>query len=105
MISDTSSVLNEFLALGKHGIIYVLPYEKLNHSDGMPILSINPSEWLKGAFPYMFKPDDLVPAVEMAINPTQEMKQKLEEYRNYFFTGLDGDSSKRVKTKIDELMK
>ena len=105
MISDTSSVLNEFLALGKHGIIYVLPHEKLNHSDGMPILSINPREWLKDAFPHIFKPDDLVAAVEMAINPTKEMKQKLEEYRNYFFTGLDGNSSKRVKTKIDELMK
>jgi len=105
MISDTSSVLNEFLALGKHGIIYVLPYEKLTHSDGMPILSINPEDWLKGAFPHIDKPDDLIFAVESALNPTIEMRQKLKEYRNYFFTGLDGKASQRVKAKIDELMK
>ncbi len=105
MISDTSSVLNEFLALGKFGIIYVLPYENLTHSDGMPILSIDPKEWLKGAFPHMFQPDDLLPAVESALHPTEAMRNQLAEYRNYFFTGLDGKASQRVKSKIDELMK
>lgn len=105
MISDTSSVVNEFLALGKHGIIYVLPYEKLNHSDGMPILSIDPKNWLKGAFPQMHKPEDLLPAVKSALNPTTEMKQKLVEYRDYFFTGLDGKSAVRVKNIIDKKMK
>ena len=105
MISDTSSVINEFLALGKHGIIYVLPYEKLNHSDGMPVLSIDPKDWLKGAFPQMHKPEDLIYAVKAALNPTAEMKKKLAEYRDYFFTGLDGKSAMRVKNKIDEIMK
>ncbi len=105
MISDTSSVVNEFLALGKHGIIYVLPYEKLKHSDGMPVLSIDPKNWLKGAFPHMHKPDDLLPAVEKALNPTAKMKEKLAEYRDYFFTGLDGKSAMRVKEKIDDIMK
>ena len=105
LISDTSSVINEFLALGKHGIIYVLPYKKLKHSDGMPILSIDPEEWLDGAFPHMHKPDDLLSAVKKALNPTMEMKQKLNEYRNYFFTGLDGKASRRVKKIIDEIMK
>ena len=105
MISDTSSVVNEFLALGKHGVIYVLPYEKLKHSDGMPILSIDPKNWIKDAFPHMHKPDDLLPAVESALNPTAEMKRKLAEYRDYFFTGLDGKSAMRVKEKIDEIMK
>ncbi len=104
MVSDTSSVINEFLALGKHGIIYVLPFEKLNHSDGMSVLSIDPKEWLKGAFPHMFKPDDLLPAVESALNPTPEMKKKLVDYRSYFFSGLDGKSAERVKIKIDEIM-
>lgn len=104
IISDTSSVINEFLALGKHGIIYVLPMNKLKHSDGMESVSIDPAEWLKGAFAHMFKPEDLLPAVEKALNPTREMKQKLQDYRDYFFTGLDGRSSERVKAKIDELM-
>lgn len=105
LISDTSSVINEFLALGKHGIIYVLPYERLNHSDGMPVLSIDPKEWLKGAFPHMHKPEDLLTAVESALNPSDEMRSKLEEYKNYFFTGLDGMAGSRVKKRIDKLMK
>jgi CDP-glycerol glycerophosphotransferase (TagB/SpsB family) len=105
MISDTSSVINEFLALGKHGIIYVLPMEKLKHSDGMDSVSIDPKKWLEGAFPHMHSPQDLLPAVKSALNPSKQMQQKLAEYRNYFFTGLDGKSSKRVKKKIDEIMK
>jgi len=105
MISDTSSVINEFLALGKFGIIYVLPYEKLNHSDGMPVLSVDPKEWLAGAFPHMHSPDDLLPAVEKALKPTDEMKQKLMEYKDYFFTGLDGKSGMRVKEAIDKMVK
>ena len=105
LISDTSSVINEFLALGKHGIIYVLPESKLKHSDGMESVSIDPKDWLEGAFPKMFKPEDLLPAVKSALNPTQKMVTKLIEYRNYFFTGLDGKSTQRVKAKIDEIMK
>ncbi len=104
IISDTSSVINEFLALGKFGIIYVLPEKKLVHSDGLPILSIDTEEWLKGAFPHIHKPEDLLPAVESALNPTPKMVQKLNEYRNYFFTGLDGKSSVRIKQKIEELI-
>jgi len=105
MISDTSSVINEFLALGKHGIIYVLPHEKLKHSDGMDVLSVDPADWLKGAFPHMYNPEDLLPAVREALNPTKEMQKKLQEYKDYFFTGLDGDASQRVKLIIDEIMK
>ncbi len=105
LISDTSSVINEFLALGKHGIIYVLPTSKLKHSDGMNSLSIDPKDWLAGAFPKMYKPDDLISAVQKALNPTYKMKRKLEYYRDYFFTGLDGKSSQRVKAKIDEMMR
>lgn len=104
LISDTSSVINEFLALGKHGIIYVLPHNKLTHSDGMPILSIDPAKWLTGAFPHMHQPDDLHTAVEKALNPDAEMKAKLDAYRNYFFTGLDGKAGERVKAEIDHLV-
>lgn len=105
LISDTSSVINEFLALGKHGVIYVLPQKNIKHSDGMPVLSVEPDEWLKGAFVHIDKPQDLVEAVYTALNPTNSMKQKLLEYRDYFFTGLDGKSGERVKNEIDKLMK
>ena len=105
LISDTSSVINEFLALGKHGIIYELPFDRLMHSDGMPILSIDPKDWLSGAFPHVSDPKDLPSAVESALCPTDLMKEKLKEHRGYFFTGLDGKASWRVKRKIDELVK
>ena len=105
LISDTSSVINEFLALGKYGIIYVLPESKLKHSDGMESVSIDPKDWLEGAFPKMYKPEDLLSTVKIALDPTPEMKIKLQEYREYFFTGLDGNSAKRVKAVIDKLMK
>lgn len=105
MISDTSSVINEFLALGKHGVIYVLPMSKLKHSDGMDAVSIDPEKWLEGAFPHMHSPQDLLPAVNSALNPSKDMQQKMTEYRDYFFTGLDGKASQRVKKKIDEIMR
>ena len=105
IISDTSSVINEFLAIGKHGVIYVLPEKNIIHSDGMPVLSIEPEEWLKGAFTHAHSPNEIMTAVDLALNPTQEMKDKLISYRNYFFTGLDGNAGKRVKEEIDRLVK
>jgi len=103
LISDTSSVINEFLALGKFGIIFELPYDKLIHSDGMPILSIDPKEWLAGAFPHINAANQIVNAVESALNPTEEMKTRLKVHRDYYFTGLDGKSGRRVKQEIDRL--
>ncbi len=97
-------MVNEFLALGRHGIIYELPEQNLLHSDGMPVLSIEPAEWLKGAFPHIHHPEQLQKAVESALYPGREMKLKLDEYRNYFFTGLDGEASYRVKMVIDGIL-
>jgi len=104
VISDTSSVVNEFLALGRHGVIYQLPRGNPKHSDGMAVLSIDPEDWLKDAFPHVSRPDQLEAAVEAAVFPTPAMKQKLEEYRKYFFTSLDGKASIRVKQLIDSVL-
>ncbi len=105
LISDTSSVLNEFLALGKFGVIYVLSNFKEKHSDGSDVLSIHPRDWLKDAFPHLNNPNELSENVRLALDPTHNMKKRLAEYRDYFFTGLDGISSHRVKRVIDKLMK
>ncbi len=105
MISDTSSVVNEFLALGKHGIIYELPHSQLKHSDGMPVLSIDPVDWLIGAFPHISDPEQLRGALKQALSPTESMKNKLTEYRNYYFTGLNGKASQRVKECIDSILR
>ncbi len=104
VISETSSVINEFLALGKFGIIYLLSNYKEVHSDGMEVLSIEPEKWLQEAFPHIESPAQLISAVESALNPTEQMIVKMNEYRNYLFTGLDGKSSQRVKAKIDQLL-
>ena len=34
----------------------------------------------------------------------QAMREKLEEYRDYFFTGLDGNASQRVKEVMDGIL-
>ena len=70
-----------------------------------PAFLMYPKDWLEGAFPKMYKPEDLLSAVKSALDPTLEMKIKLQEYREYFFTGLDGKSAIRVKEKINEIMK
>ena len=82
-----------------------MPEKNLLHSDGMSVLSVEPEQWLKGAFSHAHSPEEIMDAVDIALNPTAEMKQKLREYRNYFFSGLDGNSGKRVKEEIDKLVK
>lgn len=104
LVSDTSSVVNEFLALGRHGVICVLPQGNPRHSDGMPVLSMDPSEWLQGAFPHISAADELQGAVRSALNPDADMRRSLEEHRGRFFTGLDGKSSERVKEVMDSVL-
>ncbi len=104
LVSDTSSVVNEFLALGRHGVICLLPDGNPRHSDGMPVLSLDPAEWLQGAFPHIRAAHELQGAVKRALDPDREMMICLEEHRNRFFTGLDGRSSERVKEVIDSVL-
>jgi len=105
LISDTSSVINEFLALGRFGIIYELPHYKEKHSDGMNVLSIDPAQWLKGAFPHINSPESIEAAVQKALHPNDDMIGKHKYYRDYFFTGLDGKSSWRISSSIKKLVK
>ncbi len=105
IISETSSVIHEFLALGKFGIIFDLPHYKEKHSDGMEILSVKPEQWLLGAYPHFSDANSLLKVVHDALNPTNDMKDKLKYYRDYIFTGLDGNASLRVKKLILDLLK
>lgn len=104
LISETSSVIHEFLAIGKFGVIFDLPEFKQKHHDGMDTLSLDPKKWLAGAYPHFSSPDNLIEAVNLALNPTTKMINKLNEYRNYTFTGLDGHASDRVKSLIQQLL-
>ncbi|MDG5813629.1 CDP-glycerol glycerophosphotransferase family protein [Chitinispirillales bacterium ANBcel5] len=104
MISEGSSVINEFLALERCGIIVNLPDENLRHSDGQPHLEENSREWLKGSFVHLENPDQLLKAVETALNPDTERIKKIKEDREFLYTHVDGKASKRLKKAVEELL-
>ncbi len=105
LISEASSTVFDFLALGKTGIIYDLEHDDLRHSDGEHILTTDNREFLKGAFVHIDRPEAIGEAVEQALNPTGEMLARADEYRNYFFYKLDGHSAFRLKETVERLLK
>ncbi len=103
LISEASSTVFDFLALGKTGIIYDLPCERLTHRDGQPLLTEDNRLFLEDAFVHIQSPQKIGQAIEQALNPTEKMKQSADAERSYYFCGLDGCASERLKQKIDEL--
>jgi hypothetical protein len=104
IISDTSSTLAICLALGKVGIVADFPYPRMKHSDGMPVVSDEPHDYLRGVFVHMADVSQLRKCVAEAATPTQEHMQRLMEYRNYYFTGLDGRAGERAAAAISEAL-
>ncbi len=102
LISEASSTVFDFLALGKTGIVYDLP--RLFHSDGQPLLTEDNSEFLKGAFVHVGAPDRLGEAIAQALHPTPAMRAAADAQRDYYFHALDGRSSQRLKDKVEELL-
>jgi len=104
MISEASSTIFEFLALGKIGVIFDLDCGRLRHSDGMPILDEDNRRFLDGAFIHIGSAEEIRPAVEKALNPDDEMKADVMKYRDELFHKLDGHASERVVETIDTLL-
>lgn len=104
MISEASSVINEFLALGRCGIIFDLEDNKLKHSDGEPLLEEKTTSWLKDSFVHISRAEDLARAVAEALNPTPGRRANLEKDRRYIYSCFDGTSSQKVKTIIESLV-
>ncbi|MBC8527357.1 MAG: CDP-glycerol glycerophosphotransferase family protein [Candidatus Cloacimonetes bacterium] len=104
MISDGSSVINEFLALNRCGVIFDLDDEKLKHSDGQPLLEDETSEWLKNSFIHISNSHNLLDAVNEALNPSEKRKKQLLLDKQYIFSHTDGKSSLRVKQIIAKLV-
>ncbi len=104
MISEASSVINEFLALERCGIIYDLEDAKLKHSDGEPLLEEKTTEWLKDSFVHISQPEQLAEAVTQAVNPTEQRKKQLKEDKEYIYSYTDGKCSLRVKEAIEDLL-
>lgn len=96
MLTEASSTMFEFLAMGKTGIIFDLPCDKLKHSDGRNILDEDNRNFLEGAFVHIHSPDQIKDAVNRAINPPADYITKADEYRNELFYKLDGSASERI---------
>jgi hypothetical protein len=105
MISEASSTIFEFLALGKVGIIFDLECDRLKHSDGMPILDEDNRRFLEGAFIHIDRADKIRPAVEKALSPDDRMMADVRKYRDEMFYRLDGHASERVVETIDRLIR
>ena len=104
MISEASSTIFEFLALGKIGIIFDLDCDRLKHHDGMPILDEDNRSFLEGAFIHITSADEIGGAVREALAPGEEMKARVEDYRNQLFYKLDGRAAQRMVDTIERLV-
>jgi len=103
LISEASSTIFDFLALNKFGIVFDLACDRLNHSDGEPLLEVDNRTFLHGAFPHISSGEHIREAVEQALYPTAEMKQKADNYRKDLFYKLDGKASQRFVEKMEKL--
>jgi CDP-glycerol glycerophosphotransferase (TagB/SpsB family) len=103
LVSEASSTVIDFLALGKCGIIYDLPCARLKHSDGTPLLTEDNGEFLKEAFVHVQSPDQLRRGIERALHPSGAMRAAADRERDYYFYQLDGQASRRLKEKIEAL--
>lgn len=105
VMSEASSTVFDFLAFKKFGIVFDLPCDRLNHSDGQPLLEIDNREFLKGAFVHIASGKQIRQAIEQALHPTPEMVTAADAYREQYFYMLDGKASERMIQRMEELFK
>jgi CDP-glycerol glycerophosphotransferase (TagB/SpsB family) len=103
VMSEASSTAFDFIAFNKFGIVYDLPCDRLNHSDGEPLLEIDNRDFLKGAFVHIASGWQIKSAVERCLFPTPEMTARADAYRSEYFYGLDGKATERFVTKMEDL--
>ena len=102
ILSEASSTVFDFLAFKKTGIVFDLPCDRLKHSDGQLLLEIDNREFLKGAFVHIDDGKQIGKAIELALNPSEDMKKAADEYRERYFCGLDGKASERMIAIIEK---
>jgi len=103
VISEASSTVFDFLAVGKFGIIFDLPCDRLKHSDQEALLEIDNREFLKGAFPHIESGKQIAEAVHASMNPTVDMVEAADNYRRDLFHKLDGRATERLVEKMEAL--
>ena len=104
LLSEASSTVFDFLALGRTGVVYDLPCDTLKHSDGQPLLEEDNREFLKDCFVHVGNPEGLRDALAAAMSPTPEMIAAADRERDYRFYRRDGRASERVKDIIEGLL-
>jgi hypothetical protein len=104
MISEASSTIFEFLALGKVGVIFDLDCGRLRHTDGMPILDEDNRRFLEGAFVHTDRPEGIREAVRRALDPGEGMIADMKKCRDELFYHLDGRASERIVAVIDRIL-
>ena len=103
LVSEASGSITEFLATGKVGVIYDLDHERLRHSDGEFLLTIDNREFLKNAFVHVNSPGEIKDGIKRALEPPDSMIQAAARDRDYYFHKLDGKASERTKSEIERL--
>jgi len=69
----------------------------------MPLLEIDNRKFLEGAFVHINSPTQIYSAIEKALNPTQEMIEAQNKYREELFYMLDGKSADRMIQVMEKL--
>ncbi len=100
IITEGSSVMNEFLAMNKSGIIY---NTNDKHSDGQPVLQEDINSWLK-SFVHINSPQELTDALGKVCEPDDERLALIEDDKRMIYDYCDDKSSQRVTAKIKELL-
>ncbi len=100
LITEGSSVMNEFLAMDKVGIIYSTDAK---HSDGQPLLQEKIDSWLK-SFLHITSAQMLKAALKEACNPAVERKAMLKKDKSFIYNYCDSGSSARVCAQIKKLL-
>ena len=101
IITEGSSVMNEFLACSKCGIIY---HKEAFHSDGESVLDEQVKNWLKDSFVHINFKEELREAVKEAVNPSEERKRNIQKDKDFLFSYTDGKAAKRIKEILENLV-
>ncbi len=100
LITEGSSVMNEFLAMDKIGIIYNMHAQ---HSDGESVLQEEISSWLS-SYPHIDSGDQLAKALKLACYPDAARKEQLKEDKSFIYDYCDGKAAARVTAQIKKLL-
>lgn len=103
LLTEASSTMFEFLAMGKTGIIYDLPCDRLKHSDGQSILDEDNRNFLENTFIHINSPAQIRDGFNQALHPPPDYLRNAENWRKKLFYKLDGKASERICSKIMEM--